>query len=167
MFQIGDLVTYGIHGVCRIADQEERTVEHRKIRYLVLTPLEQTGARFLVPTHNEAALSKLRRILTREELEALLRSEEVRRDTWIADENQRKQRYRELIGSGDRTALLQMIGSILRHRESQTAAGRKLHLCDDNFLRDAERLINGEFSLILGIDPGQVGGYVRDTLRDA
>lgn len=89
MFQIGDLVTYGIHGVCRIVDQEERTVEHRKIRYLVLTPLEQT------------------------------------------------------------------------------AAGRKLHLCDDNFLRDAERLINGEFSLILGIDPGQVGGYVRDALRDA
>lgn len=167
MFQIGDLVTYGIHGVCRITDQEERTVDRRKIPYLVLTPLEQPGARFLIPAQNEAALRKLRRILTREELETLLRSETVRKDVWIADENQRKQRYRELINGGDRAALLQMIGSILRHRESQTAAGRKLHLCDDNFLRDAERLIDAEFSLILGIEPGQVSGYVRGALRDA
>lgn len=165
MYNIGDLVMYGIHGACRITDTEERTADHRPVRYLVLEPLEQTGARFLIPTHNEAALAKLRPVLSREDLDTLLGSPEVRQDAWIADENQRKQYYRELISSGDRTALLRMVRTLHRHKEAQAAAGRKFHLCDDNFLRDAERLLNAEFALVLGIAPQEVGEYVLTALN--
>mgnify|MGYP002517196277 CR=1 FL=1 len=34
------------------------------------------------------------------------------------------------------------------------------HLCDENFLRDAQRLLSVEFALVLGIAPEQVGEYV-------
>ena len=60
MYQIGDLVMYGIHGACKITDEEERRVDHKSVRYLVLEPLGQAEAKFLIPTHNEAALAKLR-----------------------------------------------------------------------------------------------------------
>ena len=165
MYQIGDQVMYGIHGVCKISDVEERTVDRKCVRYFVLEPSEQTGARYLVPTHNEAALSKLRPVLSREALDALLRSEEVRQDSWIADENQRKQHYRDLISSGDRTALLRMVRTLHKHKETLAAAGRKFHLCDENFLRDAERLLNTEFSLVLGIAPNEVSSYVLTALN--
>lgn len=166
MFQLGDHVLYGIHGVCKITDVEERVVDRRQVRYFVLEPLEQSGARYLIPTHNEAALAKLRHVLSREALEALLHSQQVRQDAWIADENARKQHYRELINGGDRVALLRMIRSLHKHKDTQTAAGRKFHLCDENFLRDAERLLNAEFSLVLGIDPGQVSQYVLEELNE-
>lgn len=166
MFQLGDHVMYGIHGVCRITDVEERTVDHRQVSYFVLEPMEQSGSRYLIPTHNEAALSKLRPVMSRHELETLLCSDAVRLDTWIEDENMRKQRYRELINSGDRLALLQMIRSLHAHKQSQAAAGRKFHLCDENFLRDAERLLSAEFSLILGIAKDAVGEYVLSALQD-
>ena len=39
-------------------------------------------------------------------------------------------------------------------------AGRKLHLCDENFMRDAEKLLNAEFSLVLNIAPNEVEGYI-------
>ena len=161
MFQIGDQVVYGIHGICRIVDLAERTVDRKKIPYFVLEPADQPGAQFFVPSQNPAALAKLRRVLDRQELDALLASQEVRQDCWIADENRRKQRYRELISGGDRVALLQMIGALHRHKKEQAEAGRKFHLCDENFLRDAERLLNAEFSLILGIQPSEVGAYIR------
>lgn len=165
MFQLGDYVVYGIHGVCRICDMEERTVDRMRVNYFVLEPLEQSGSRYLIPTHNEAALSKLRPVMSQQELQDLLQSEAVHMDTWIEDENLRKQRYRELINNGDRLALLQMIRSIHAHKLTQAAAGRKIHLCDENFLRDAERLLSSEFSLILGVEKDAVGEYVLSALQ--
>lgn len=165
MYQIGDDVLYGIHGVCRVVDQEERCVDKKRVTYLVLEPKEQTGARFYVPCHNPAAMAKLRSVMTKEELDSLLRAESVRENAWIEDENQRKQHYRELISSGDREALLRMVGTLHVHKEAQAAAGRKFHLCDENFLRDAEKLLSAEIALVLGIEPSQVGKYVVGELN--
>lgn len=164
MYCLGDYVVYGIHGVCRILELEERIVDRKKLQYYVLEPVEQAGARYLIPVHNEAAVGKLRPVLSREELEKLLRSQEVRADAWIPDENLRKQAYRELINSGDRGGLIRMVGTLYRHKELQAAAGRKFHLCDDNFLRDAQKLLSSEFSLVLGIEPEAVGSYVQSVL---
>ena len=165
MYQTGNLVVYGIHGVCRIVELEERTVDRKRVQYYVLEPLEASGARYLIPTHNEVAVAKLRPVMSREALEEMLRSENVREDAWIADENQRKQHYRELINSGDRAALVRMVSTLHRHKAAQAAAGRKFHLCDDNFLRDAGKLLSSEFSLVLGIEPSQVGNYVLTAMR--
>ncbi len=167
MYQIGDQVVYGIHGVCAVAAVELRSVDRKKVEYFALEPLDQPGARFYVPTQNAAALAKLKPVLSREELEALLDSESVHADVWIADENQRKLCYRELINSGDRGKLLAMVGSLYRHKEAQAALGRKFHLCDENFLRDAQKLLNSEFSLVLGIEPGKIGEYLRKRLTAA
>ena len=165
MFQIGDQVVYGIHGVCSIIALEERTVDRKKIKYFALEPLDQPGARYYVPSENPAALSKLRHLINREDLETLLSSDEIRQSCWIADENQRKQRYRELINSSDRVALLRMINTLHQHKKEQAALGRKFHLCDENFLRDAEKLLNAEFSLVLDILPSEVEGYILATLE--
>ena len=164
MFQVGDQVVYGIHGICQILDLEERTVDRKKIKYFALEPMDQPGARFFVPSENPAALAKLRHIISHEDLQTLLSSTEIRENCWIADENQRKQRYRELINSSDRVALLRMINTLHQHKKVQAAAGRKFHLCDENFLRDAEKLLNAEFSLVLGIQPSEVGDYILSAL---
>lgn len=166
MYEIGNLVMYGIHGVCRIIEEEERKVDRKLVQYLVLEPLEQPGTRFLVPAHNQAALAKLHSVLTRDELEQMLRSEQVRENVWIEDSNQRKQCYRELISSGDRVALLQMIRALQKHRQAQLDAGRKFHLADENFLRDAMRLLSSEFALVLGIDAKDVKDYVLSRLEE-
>ena len=167
MYQVGDKVVYGIHGVCMVVDQEERTVDRKRVTYLALEPVGQGGSRYLVPTHNTAAMAKLRHMLSKEELEALLQSEEIRTDGWIKDENQRKQTYRELISSGDRAKLMQMVHTLYRHKASQAAAGRKCHLCDENFLRDAEKLLISEISIVMDVEPDQAKTYIRNKLKEA
>ena len=167
MYQIGDQVVYGVHGVCRVVDQEERVIDRKRVTYLALVPVGQAGSRYLVPTHNALAMSKLRNMLSKEELAQLMDSEEVRADVWIRDENQRKQTYRELISSGDRARLMQMVRSLYRHKAAQSAVGRKVHLCDDNFLRDAEKILTGEVSVVMGLDFEQARQYIRKKLEDA
>ena len=164
MFQQGSLVVYGMHGVCKILGTEIRRVDRSSVEYYVLEPVKQSEDRYYVPSQNPVAMSKMRPLLNKEQLDALLSSPEVSQNAWITDENQRKQRYRELITSGDRAALLSMVKALHIHKEEQAALGRRLHLCDENFLRDAENLLGGEFSLVLGIAPSEVGAYIKNKI---
>lgn len=166
MYQVGEKVVYGVHGVCDVVDQEERVIDRKRVTYLALEPVGQGGSRYLVPTHNAAAMAKIRHMLSREELEKLMNSEEVLADGWIRDENQRKQTYRELIGSGNRTKLMQMVHTLYRHKKEQAAAGKKVHLCDENFLRDAEKLLVGEFAIVLDMEPEEAKQYIRSKLKE-
>ena len=103
MFQIGDMVVYGVHGVCKIVELQTQRVDRKKVEYFVLEPIFQMTSRFFVPSQNEVALSKLRPVLSKEEIEALLLSEESHKENWIEDENQRKLEYKKLIATGDGT----------------------------------------------------------------
>ena len=166
MYQIGDKVIYGMHGVCLVTDLEKRIVDKKEVTYLALEPAGQSGSRFLVPTHNAAAMAKVRPMLTREALEELLSSDVLKEDAWVRDESQRKQLYRELISSCDRQRLLQMIASLYRYRKTQTAAGKKFHMCDENFLRDAEKILAGEIASTLEIPSAEALKYLRNKLKE-
>ena len=80
MYQKDDYVVYGIHGVCVVRELEERIADQKRVNYLVLEPMGQEGARYLVPTHNAAAMGKLRHMLSREMLQQLLTSQQVHVD---------------------------------------------------------------------------------------
>ena len=165
MFKCGDKVLYGSHGVCELLDVETKRIDGKNVEYYILQPINQPDARFYIPTGNQAVLSKLRPLLTKEEIGVLLTNQRSQPDAWIAEENQRKQRYRELISSSDRATLISMIHALHKQRQIQQSAGRKLHLCDENFLRDAEKLLGAEFSLVLNIRQDAVGAYIQRELN--
>lgn len=160
MYQAGDQVVYGIHGVCRIVELQVQMINRKKVEYYVLEPFTQSGSRYFVPSQNEVAVSKLRPILTRQEIEQLLESDISRSNCWIEDENQRKQYYKELITSGDRGALISMLRALHAHKELQAENGKKFHISDANFMRDAEKVIYSEFSMVLDIPYDQVEAYI-------
>lgn len=165
MYTLGDRVVYGIHGVCCVVAVEQRRVDRKQIEYFALEPIDQPGSRYYVPTQNQAALAKLRPLLSKEEMDALLSSDQVRQECWIPDEGQRKLRYRELLSSGDRAELLSMLGCVYRHKEQQVVQGRKFHLCDENFLRDARKVLDSEIALVMEIKPAEVEAYIRNRLE--
>ncbi len=167
MFQIGEQVVYGIHGICRVADQEQRRVDGKNVIYLSLEPVGQSGSKFLVPTHNAVAMAKLRYLLTREEAADLLSGRGIESTSWIQEENRRKQLYRELIASGNCHKLMAMVGMIYQHRASQSASGRKLHMCDEGFLRDAERLLITEISTVLEQKPEDIKQALRRCFNES
>jgi CarD family transcriptional regulator len=167
MYQVGDQVVYGIHGVCRVADKEKQIVSKKAVTYLVLEPVGQEGSRYLVPMSSEAAMSKLHPILKREELEEMLRSPEVRQEAWIREENLRKQAYRDVISSGQRVEIMKMVHSLYAHKHKQMEAGKKFHLADENFLRDAEKMLSSEISVVMGTSFEEAKAYLREQLKNA
>lgn len=165
MFQSGECVVYGIHGVCRIVGKEKQLVNRKRTEYLVLEPLSQNESRFYVPSENPTALAKLKPILSEQEMQTMLSSEEIREDCWIKEENLRKQHYRDLINGADRKSVMKMVCSLYRYKKEQSAAGRKFHQCDENFLRDAEKLLASEIALVLQMTQEQARDYLRTQLQ--
>ena len=60
--------------------------------------------------------------------------------------------------------MLSMIYTLYQHRAAQAEAGKKVHLCDDNFLRDAEKLLLSEIAMVMELTPEQAKQYLRESL---
>ena len=165
MFEFGQQVFYGVHGVCTVTGIEYQKSVDKQITYLVLEPQNQPGSRFLVPTHNISAMAKVQKVLTKEELDRLLHSDDVTVSCWIPDEGKRKQNYRELIGCGDRVKLMAMLHTLYLHMEQQSCTGRKIHLCDENFMRDTEKLLASEIAVVFDMEANAAKQYLRSCLK--
>ncbi len=150
MYQCGQMVFYGSHGVCSVVDIEKRTVDKREVEYYALEPLSQQGTRFYVPVHNKVVAAKLRNLLSRDEWNALLNDKTLNMDAWISDENRRVAKYRDIINGGDPRELLSIVRLLQNHRDVQVSAGRKFHICDATILKTAETLLGSELSYVLG-----------------
>lgn len=166
MYKPGDKIVYGIHGVCEILEVVTRIIDRRKRDFYVLQPIGQTADRFFVPTDNAAALAKMHTLLSRDDIENLFNMNVDLDGIWISDDNQRKQRYRELISSGDRKVLVYLIKVLHIHRATQQAQGRKFHISDENFLRDALKLLSSEISYVLNISQPEATEYLKGKLLD-
>lgn len=162
MYEVGQLVVYGVHGVCRILELEEKRVDRKTIPYFVLEPMDQPGTKYYVPSQNEAALAKLRPLIDAEKLRALLQDKTA--ETWIPEDNRRKLRYKEILTGVHIVDVMAMLRAVYAYRRDQAEMGRKLHQCDEMFLHDAEKMLTGEIALVLQMPKEDAIAHLRTQL---
>lgn len=152
MFQVNDVIVYGTQGVCKIVGTEEKMVNGTKKNYYVLKPVSDKGATIFAPADNELVLKKMRRLLTRDEIHQLIDSMQSENVVWINNENARKERFRGILAKGDHLELISMIKSIYAHKQEREAEGKRLHMSDEHFFKDAEQILYHEFQYVLQIE---------------
>ena len=151
MFQVNDVIMYGAHGVCKIVGTEEKLISGVKKSYYVLKPVGDQGSTIFAPTDNEIVLKKMRRLLSKDEIHKLIDSMGAENPQWIANENERKELYRNILTKGDHLELIQMIKAIYAHKQAREAEGKRLHMSDERFFKDAEQILYNEFQYVLDI----------------
>lgn len=162
-FNLNDTVIYGINGVCTITEITARETDGITREYYVLKPVFASSTTFFVPTDNQQLTARMRRILSVEEIIALIKSMPEQPELWIADDNRRKEAYRDIINRGDRSELISLIKTLYNHQQ-QLAAGKKLHVADERLFKDAQKMLHDEFALVLKIEPEQVVPLILDQL---
>lgn len=160
MYEIGDTVLYDTQGVCRIAQITEKDFNGKRLSYYVLKPVYDEKSTVFVPVDNESLTQRMRRILSEEEIHALIRSMPQEDAHWIEDENERKQAYKEVLAQGDRVKLIQTIKALYLHREKLRTQGKKLHVADERFFKEAEKLLYDEFAHVLHIAREEILPYI-------
>ena len=152
MYSVGNIVIYTLYGICTITEETERFFNGVNTKYFVLVPLSDTKTKITVPAENPITLSRIHSLLPSNEIEAIIEEIPFLETIWIENDNQRKKEFGNIIKSGNRKEILQMIKSIHTHAIELKNKGRKLHVSDEQCMRDGEKLILDEFSYVLGKD---------------
>ncbi|MBP3412997.1 MAG: hypothetical protein J6K89_07015 [Oscillospiraceae bacterium] len=161
MFQIGETVLYELWGVCTIECMETQKSTEGVQEYLVLRPVYHDTAKLYLP-NKQACLEKvLRYVLDRDQIRELLQDLTKEPLQWVEDPKERSRQFRQILSEGDRGQLLRLIRLLYLRRKELREKGRNLRMTDDQALRDAEKLLNGEFAYVLGIPLQEVPNYIH------
>lgn len=165
MFQPGELVVYGTNGVCRVESitRPNLTGADRNKQYYLLKPLQQDGVIY-TPVENQKV--PIRPVISTEEAEALIdliptiQAEACRAPTLQA----LAQHYQTAVRSHDCKDLIELMMSIYAKRQQVESQKRRLGMVDERYMKQAERLLYGEFSIALGIPFEEVQPYIAQRV---
>ena len=164
MYAVGDKVVYGALGVMEIIEITDQTVGDITRRYYVMKEYSsQSSSLTYVPLENDNLVSQMKPLLTKDEIIQVIR--EAKRSPeleWIEDNRARSEMYKKILASADRAKLLAMINSVYRTGIRREEEGKKNYIADENSMRRAEKLINSEFSLVLGIPESSVCEFIMN-----
>lgn len=165
-FDIGEYVSYGINGMCNIEDirpmQLSQSVE--KMMYYILRPESNPKSTIFVPVNNQKLVSRMRELMTKDEINAMLVRMKDRTLEWEKDVRFRTESFHEILSNGVNQDLILMIRCLHRKRQELVQLGKKLPARDSNALKTAERLVEEEFAHVLHIKCEEVSDYIRDVL---
>lgn len=165
-YSIGENVIYGANGVCRISGIEKISFFHeRPKKYYILEPLFVTQSQTTyVPYDDETMTSKIQPIVSKEEALALIDKIPQNKIDWIEDRNERKDAFGQIILNCDRAQIMALIRTISHKRDELESAGKKLNMQDERILIEAQKRINGEFAVVLNMNPDEISDFVSERL---
>lgn len=165
MFEKGELIMCGGHGVCRVIDITGNPIDRsdQNKKYYVLEPVFEKVSTIYTPVNNDKIV--MRRIMNKEEAEKLIAHITEIETVWIQEEKRREQTYKEAIRTYDSRSLVQIIKTLYQRKRIRIKEGKKVLSSDEQYLRKAEELLYSEMSLALSIPKDQVGAYILETVE--
>ena len=168
MFQPGDLVVYGTTGVCRVESitRPNLTGADRDKQYYLLKPMQQDGVIY-TPVENQKV--PIRPVISAKEAEALIdliptmQAEACRAPTLQA----LAQHYQTVVRSNDCRDLIELMMSIYTKQKQAEAQKRRLGMVDERYMKQAERLLYGEFAVALELPVEEVQPYIAQRVSAA
>lgn len=160
MFKVNEIVMYGLNGVCKVVEVEEKNLLGTKKEYLVLKPVNGDNSTYFVPIDNDSLLEKLHTVLTEKEIAQIIASVSDESEIWIDDEKKRKEYYKKIITIGNHADLIRMIKSIHLKKREREEMGKQLHISDERFLKDAKKILYDEFQYVLKLSEQELAAYI-------
>ena len=159
--EIGSHVLYGKMGVCLVREITMMSYgANGGGEYYVLDPISDKRSSVYVPLSNPELVSRMCPLLTCEEINTLLAGADDDKMDWIDDRNERGSLYRRVTSGNDRREMIRLIRCLYKRKEERIAAGKHLSSMDESALQECVRLVEEEFSLVLGIPRREVESYV-------
>lgn len=121
MFQAGDVIVCGTHGVCRVekVGPLSSAVADRDRLYYTLKPLYERGSVVFTPVDNEKMV--IRPVISREEALRLIDGIRDAEALGIEDERKREENYKTALKSCRAEELVKMIKTINARKRSRAA----------------------------------------------
>ncbi len=164
MFQAGDVIVCGSHGVCRVekVGPISSAAADRDRIYYTLKPLYERGSVVFTPVDNQKMV--IRPVISREEALRLIDGMRDAEGLGIQDEKKREEGYKEALKTCRAEELVRMMKTIYARGRSRAARGKKATDADSRYLKLAEDYLFGELSVSLDLDRDQVKAFIRERI---
>jgi CarD family transcriptional regulator len=158
---------YGAHGVCKITGVTELSFQGKAVEYYVLQSAKERGMSMYVPTQNKTLTAQMHKLLSEEEIYALIRSMPDGKTAWVENDAERREMYNRIITNGDRAELVRLIKMLYERREAlqSVGKGKKLHADDERYMRSAMDVLHEELSHVLNITDEQVLPFILEQIE--
>lgn len=149
MFLPDEIVMYGAD-LCKIEAIEEQSFFPGQAArpYYILRPIAKSESTVYLPC--DQGERKLRPVMTAGEITDLRSRTDGKRLEWIEDRQLRNRAYTQILQQGDPEQILLLIHCLSSKKEELTAAGKKLSASDEKILASAEKMVDDEFSYVMG-----------------
>ena len=167
MFEKGEYVVYGSKGVCRIQDISHVDIPgvDKNRLYYIMSPVQGGNGTVYLPTDSTKAT--IRKVMTKEEANRLIRDIPDIEQLWVPDEKRREASYKEALRTCSGRAWVSIIKALYLRKQERVAAGKKITALDERYLRAAEQELYGELSVALGVPREDMETYIHDHLEKA
>ena len=130
MFEIGEYIVYGTSGICRVEEICSSPYDKKDPRtyYLLIPSHNPMGSTIYTPVDNERV--PMRRLMTREEIDALICAMPEIELVQVPVEKQRREIYRTTIGALRPEGYVSVIKTVQRRREELSAARKHFPVSD-------------------------------------
>lgn len=164
MFEVGEFIVYGNKGVCQIEEISHVDIPGatKDRLYYVLHQIENGSSKIYVPTDNEK--TAMRRVITKEAAEDLLRRMPEIEELRVADDKQREAMYKSVIHTCDYNQWVSMIKTLYFRKQERTSQGKKVTALDERYLKAAENELYSELAFALGIPKGEILQYMKECI---
>ena len=167
MFQVGEHIVYGINGICRVAEVGPSPYDKEDTRtfYLLIPVNNPMSSTIYTPVDNERV--PMRRLMTREEIDALIAAMPEIETLTVPVEKQRREIYRAEIGGLDPQGYVKVIKTVQRRRAELTAAHKHFPVTDLEYGRLAKHLLCSECGHVLGMSEEDADAYIAARIGEA
>jgi CarD family transcriptional regulator len=115
MYNIGDLIIYSGHGICKVDNICDKTYFGNTQTYYVLQPLENNHQLTIsIPVDNEKVI--MSRLIQRNKAEEILASFKLLGVNWIENNHLRIQVYNDIVKTGNRNDIAKVANTLIRKK---------------------------------------------------
>ncbi|WP_434310967.1 CarD family transcriptional regulator [Hominifimenecus sp. rT4P-3] len=166
MFSKGDYVVYGNTGVCQVGEIGPLSISAAKkdTLYYQLLPIYGGGVIY-TPVDTKVFM---RPILTRKEVEQIIcKLPDIDENAYHSNNLKLlSDQYHAAMQTHQIETLLQLMKSTYHKNQESIQNGRKPAQLDRDYRKRAEKLIFGEFAVVLGISYEEVSPYIEKRLKE-
>ena len=166
MYEVGDLIVYGRTGICEVTEITTLKMDGvpKDKLYYILRPVHEKHGKVFTPVDNEKIV--MRRVISKEEAEKLIREIPQIEGLWIGNEKQREEKYRECMKSCNCAEWVRIIKTLYERKVSRLKQGKKITATDERYLRMAEGNLYSELSIALGIPESGMEAYISNKINE-
>ena len=164
MFNIGDLVIYSAHGICKVDDICEKTVMGITRPYYVLHPIDnKNDLSISTPVDNDKVV--MLELIDKGEAVEILESFKNAGIPWIDKPNMRHSTYFDRINTGDRKEIAGIVNTLMRKKVELELHERKLYEQDRKLLNSAKNILFKELAISLDTSFEEIDEWVWKAIR--